>query len=377
MGANLTPHLPITKPSRARAPIRLCCAGRRQMWVQDSQHNPIGSRHILVMHHVGCKMFRHSPLNPFDPDTSHGGIANNIKYIKQPGSTPCALTPMLKQGVLTAEVPCLWLEREPKKEKKRKKKKKKKKQKLMLNENIEESWKIGFSSPRKTSNDTGAQSPQSNLFPYAARKKRVWLHSWWPVPEPSSRPKQGPYHTRSTWNSILTAIGTEQERNLACDFPLEQAPKQSSAHSRPLMRPTQATLLLYWYNLIISYTCTMLYHYILSANGIGAYNYDQANSCLLFVRKFSATTAKPITQKKASEQGDRPVGSTLLKAKAKGCLEDVQLKLVCFSPWQRLCRYRAPPAFGQSMTSWRFLVHHLQRPHQHLSFYLSIFLVSF
>ena len=207
----------------------------------------------------------------------------------------------------------------------------------MLNENIEESWKIGFSSPRKTSNDTGAQSPQSNLFHTPQERREYGYIRGGLFQNHRLSPNKGavipcqhpPHHTRSTWNSILTAIGTEQERNLACDFPLEQARKQSSAHSRPLMRPTQATLLLYWYNLIISYTCTMLYHYILSANGIGAYNYDQAN---VFVRKFSATTAKPITQKKASEQGDRPVGSTLLKAKAKGCLEDVQLKLVCFSP---------------------------------------------
>ena len=108
------------------------------------------------------------------------------------------------------------MESEPKKEKKRKKKKKKKKkQKLMLNENIEESWKIGFSSPRKTSNDTGAQSPQSNLFPYAARKKRVWLHSWWPVPEPSSRPKQGSGHPMPAPHEVNLEFDPDSYRHRA------------------------------------------------------------------------------------------------------------------------------------------------------------------
>lgn len=51
-----------------------------------------------------------------------------------------------------------------------------------------------------------------------------------------------------------------------------------------------------------------------------------------FLLQRRSQSPKPIIQKKARAQGDRPVGSTLLEAKAKGCLEDVQLKLVCFSP---------------------------------------------
>lgn len=84
------------------------------------------------------------------------------------------------------------------------------------------------------------------------------------------------YHTRSTWDSILTAVGTEQERNLACDFPPEQAPKQSSAHSRPLMRPTQATLLLHWYNLI-SYIYSYIISYVYLYHAVPLYSIRRRN----------------------------------------------------------------------------------------------------